>query len=242
MLQISCIVPAMNEAARIVPVLRVAAAHPWIDEVIVVDDGSTDGTATVAARVPGVQVIRRAVNGGKTAALLDGIAAASGSHLLFLDADLAGLAQGDLSDLIAPVRAGQAAASLSLRGNAPRIWRAIGLDYISGERVVARASLPSDLSGFADLPGFGFEVALNRIWIAAGDGIAVVRWPCVASPAKTRKAGLRAGLVGDLRMLSHILRTVGVLGALRQIAALRRLARSCAKTSSNRNTTVTGHV
>jgi cellulose synthase/poly-beta-1,6-N-acetylglucosamine synthase-like glycosyltransferase len=46
-MRLSCIIPAYNEAARIGAVLDAVLGHPWIDEVIVVDDGSTDQTARV---------------------------------------------------------------------------------------------------------------------------------------------------------------------------------------------------
>lgn len=46
---LTCLIPAWNEAGRIGGVLGVVAAHPLLAEVIVIDDGSTDGTATIAA-------------------------------------------------------------------------------------------------------------------------------------------------------------------------------------------------
>lgn len=220
---LSVIVPAWNEAARIGAVLSAAAGHPMVDEVLVVDDGSTDGTAEVAARIPGVTVIRQPQNGGKTRALISGIAAARFSHLMFLDADLTGLTPADLTALVRPVKEGRADASISLRGNAPPPWRWIGLDYISGERVVARSHLPADLDELTRLPGFGFEVALNRRWIAAGLRLAVVSWPGVASPLKSAKQGLWAGMKSDARMMRDIFRTVSPLQALQQIVTMRRM-------------------
>ena len=48
--ELSCIIPAYNEAPRIAAVLEAVLAHPLITEVIVVDDGSQDNTAEVAER------------------------------------------------------------------------------------------------------------------------------------------------------------------------------------------------
>jgi glycosyltransferase involved in cell wall biosynthesis len=225
-IRVSCIVPAYNEAPRIGRVLEVALATPGIDEVIVIDDASSDGTAEIAEALarqhPALRVLRQAQNGGKTRAVARGVAEASGSHLLMLDSDLIGLTPDSLMALIAPVAEGRSDVSISLRGNAPRIWRAIGLDYISGERVLPRAILADRLDALDQLPRFGLEVFMNRVWIETGLAIAVVRWPGVSSPLKSAKQGLRAGIVADAKMIRDILRTVSLGEILRQIRAMRR--------------------
>ncbi|MCB5170081.1 bifunctional polysaccharide deacetylase/glycosyltransferase family 2 protein [Streptomyces bambusae] len=85
---VTVIVPAYNESAGIEAAVRslVASDHPV--EVIVVDDGSSDGTADLveALALPGVRVIRQA-NAGKPAALNTGIAAASYELLVMVDGD-----------------------------------------------------------------------------------------------------------------------------------------------------------
>lgn len=141
---------------------------------------------------------------------------------MFLDADLIGLSPAHLSRLAAPVLAGQSGASISLRGNAPGLWRLIGLDYISGERVMARALLADRLEALDRLARFGLEVFLNRLWLDQGLRIAVVAWPEVASPMKAEKRGKRlAGFAADIAMLRDIFATVSPGAALGQILALR---------------------
>jgi cellulose synthase/poly-beta-1,6-N-acetylglucosamine synthase-like glycosyltransferase/peptidoglycan/xylan/chitin deacetylase (PgdA/CDA1 family) len=86
---VSVIVPAYNEAANIrATVLSlVGGDHPAV-EVIVVDDGSTDGTADIVERLglPGVRVVRQR-NAGKPAALNTGIAYARSDLLVLVDGD-----------------------------------------------------------------------------------------------------------------------------------------------------------
>lgn len=95
--QLSVVVPAFDEAARIASTLRAVSAHfaaaPFAVELIVVDDGSDDDTAGVVratARelaIP-VALLRYAENRGKGFALKVGFAASRGARVLFTDADL----------------------------------------------------------------------------------------------------------------------------------------------------------
>lgn len=218
----TCLIPAYNEAARIGPVLDAVLALPLLAQVIVVDDGSTDDTQAIA-RAKGAQVIRTPGNLGKTRALALGLQSVQTSHVVLIDADLIGLSAQALTALIDPVRNGTATATISLRGNAPRTWRLIGIDYISGERVIGMDVLAGQQAHLAGLPRFGFEVFLNRLLIARNAPIAIVPWPDVASPSKAAKRGLVAGIRADAAMMADIFRTIGPLDCLRQITALRRL-------------------
>lgn len=222
-MKVSCIIPAYNEAARIADVLAQVVGHPLIDEVIVVDDGSDDGTSGVVAAIAGVQLITLPENRGKTAALAAAIVQARGDVLLLVDADLIGLSAADLTGLIDPVLSGQSDLSISLRRNAPWLWHRIGLDYISGERVLPKSLIEPELAGLALLPRFGFEVFLNGLSIAASHRIAVVAWPRVISPVKAAKYGWWQGVRADIGMIRDLLRSVPATGLLRQIILMRRL-------------------
>ena len=218
----TCLIPAYNEAARIGAVLDVVVGHALLDAVIVIDDGSTDDTHAIA-QSKGAQVIRTPGNLGKTKALALGLQTVQTSHIVLIDADLTGLTAAALSALIDPVLQGNASATISLRGNAPRTWRLIGIDYISGERVIPQALLADQQDRLGGLPRFGFEVFLNRQLIARNAPIAIVKWPDVASPSKVSKRGAVAGIRADIAMMADIFRTIGPVDCLRQITALRRL-------------------
>ena len=220
---LTCLIPAYNEEARIAAVLQAVIGHPLIDQVLVIDDGSRDQTAEVV-RGTSAQLIVMSPNGGKTAALVRGLAEATGEFVLLVDADLVGLSADDLTALIAPVLSGRADVSISLRQNAPFIWRWLGLDYISGERVLRKSVLDGQDAALRNLPKFGFEVFLNGLLIQQTSRIAVVRWPGVVSPLKSRKYGIWAGIVADFRMMGDLFRVVppmGLLGQIRQMLRLR---------------------
>jgi glycosyltransferase involved in cell wall biosynthesis len=222
MVALSCIIPAYNEAERIGAVLSVVTGHPLIDEIIVVDDGSTDNTARVALEFNSVRVIIKATNQGKSSAVCDGIRASHGSVLLLLDADLIGLSVDQLTNLIAPVLEGRADSSISLRGNALPPWRWLGLDYVSGERVLPREIFAGRLEEIEALPGFGLEVYINKLLTMRGSRIKVVRWDDIQSPYKSIKYGFWVGASAEVRMLRDIAQTMTLSESASQINAMLR--------------------
>src|SRR5947209_19767443 len=110
------VIPARDEADRIAATVTAAAGLDGVGLVVVVDDGSRDGTGGLA-RGAGAVVLRHARNRGKAAAMQSGANAVGlvdqrerreqPRHLLFLDADL-GESAAHAGSLAAPVLAGQA--------------------------------------------------------------------------------------------------------------------------------------
>jgi glycosyltransferase involved in cell wall biosynthesis len=90
-MKLSVIIPVFNESRTIHEILDRVMATGLADEIILVDDGSTDGTRDLLASLKakkGVRVILHDTNQGKGAAVRTGIAAATGDIVLIQDADL----------------------------------------------------------------------------------------------------------------------------------------------------------
>ncbi|WP_291981681.1 glycosyltransferase family 2 protein [Luteitalea sp.] len=122
-MKVCALVPAYNEARTIATVVHGATAH--VAQVLVVDDGSTDGTGEAAAAA-GADVMRLAHNGGKGTAIRAGLSqvfAGTATHVLFMDGDLQHRPQ-EIPALLA-----EAAAT--------------GAAMVIGERVFVRDEMPA---------------------------------------------------------------------------------------------------
>lgn len=84
---VSAIIPAFNESPSIAATVAALASNGRVDEIIVVDDGSSDETF-VEARRAGARVIRLAQNSGKANAVRTGFLHTRGDVILLVDADL----------------------------------------------------------------------------------------------------------------------------------------------------------
>jgi glycosyltransferase involved in cell wall biosynthesis len=183
MSQVAVVIPAYNEADRVGATVAAAKTLGGADLVVVVDDGSRDGTARTA-REAGAVVLRHARNRGKAAAMETGAEAVrlldqhedrpEARHLLFLDADL-GATAAAAGPLITPVTAGEADMTIAVftsrvklgghgfvvRLSAAGIRRATGwapVQPLNGQRCLTRAAYD------AARPlarGFGVETAMT---------------------------------------------------------------------------------
>ncbi|MBI4969595.1 MAG: glycosyltransferase family 2 protein [Rhodospirillales bacterium] len=140
MVTVSVIVPVYNEEQTIQPILERVAAQR-IDgvsfEVVVVDDGSTDATVARLKERPDLyaRLIARPNNGGKGAAVKDGLGAANGEYVLFQDADLE-YDPDDYGRLLLPVLRHQADLVLGSRFAAPPYTRVFYFWHRLGNRFI----------------------------------------------------------------------------------------------------------
>lgn len=207
-MKISAIVPAYNEAARIGAVLTPLLAAPSVAEVIVVDDGSTDGTAEVARRY-GVKVVRLAENRGKGAAMAAGVRAASGDTLLFLDADLTGLTAQHVEDLVRAYKEGEAEVVIAVfrKGHAATDLSQMIVPFLSGQRIMPK-KLWERAEALTQAEDFGIEMALTKLAFREGWRQKTVVWEGVSHVRKEEKRGFWQGFIERLKMYANIVRSI----------------------------------
>lgn len=214
---VSVVIAAYNEAETVGRVVSEVIGHRDLAEVIVVDDGSSDATADVAAEA-GARVLRLPENGGKAAALAAGVAEASGEVLLFLDADVTGLSHEAVSDIIRPVIEGRVDMHVGLRAR-KTLWlnRLLRLSpIIGGERAVTRRLW--SLVPERHRRGYRIEVALNYTAKRFGRGMSFHLVEGVRHRIKESKFGWYRGLLRRLDMIGQVAAvtwSLYIVGALR---------------------------
>lgn len=220
---VSVIIPAFNEAAAIESVLAgLRSAAAW-QEIIVVDDGSTDATAELA-RKAGARVVRHPYNKGNGASVKSGIRLASSPHILIMDGDGQHTANDALRivkylgdyDLVVGTRAatGQASAARRL-GNGALNWLAGYLtdrtipDLTSG----MRAARSSCLREFLHLLPNGFSTPTTTTLACIKAGYSV-RFEPIETKARMGQSKIR--LVSDgANFFLILLKVITVFSPLR---------------------------
>jgi len=250
---VSLLIPAYNESARLRPslgqVLAYLDAQPYASEVLLIDDGSTDDTAQMAAayfagyagRV-GHRVLSYQPNQGKGYAVRQGLLAAQGQVAVFSDADLS-TPLSELPALLAPLLAGThdvvfGSRALDrrligvhqpwLREQSGRLFNlvmrlATGLPYWDTQCGFKAFGLAAcrPLLAAAALNRFGFDVEL--LYLAHHAGLRLLEQPVRWNDVAGSKVSLLGGLSGfqELWQLHRLARQGHYAEALRRTRAAR---------------------
>jgi len=196
---IDIVLPARDEVLTVAANVRAALGCRYGREVIVVDDGSGDGTGD-EARLAGAKVVRvDRSRGSKAHAMAEGVAVSDADAILFVDADCTGLTSDHLDALCEPWLDDRCTMSLGVFDYG-RAWNPIvrRLPPLTGERLVPRwvfEAVPVE-----KLHGYTIEVRINEV-VAEHHGRSVVRTMAgVQHRTKRSKLGRRLGALATLEM------------------------------------------
>jgi dolichol-phosphate hexosyltransferase len=224
-IEISVLMPVFNERRTVERAIDELLAvevssSPW--ELIVVDDGSTDGTSAIlhGRRWPEhVRVLTHERNRGKGAALRTALADARGRFATVLDADLE-YSPDDLPELLAPLRSGDAEAVFGTRGfqahSAYSFWYVIGnravtfaanLLYNSwvSDIMTGHKAMRTELFRSLELRERGFAIEPEITARLLRRGVRIYEVP-VTYRARTREEGKKLTALDGLRVVSTLLR------------------------------------
>jgi len=216
--------PVYNEIRTIDQILRLVADVPIEKEIVVVDDGSTDGTRDVLAQWngrAGVRVILHERNTGKGGALRTALAAAKGEILLIQDADLE-YDPAEYPSLLRPIESGRADAVFGSRFRGSAENRVQNFWHTVGNRVLTLISnVVTDLN-LTDMAtcykafhrrvvpsldivqrGFGIDAEIT-VKLARG-GFRIFEVP-VSYYARSRAEGKKIRLIDGASALSALMR------------------------------------
>jgi len=177
---VSAIVCAYNEEKTIGPILEVLLSHPKIDEVIAVDDGSTDRTGKIIDSIKSDKLVKihHPKNLGKGAAVASAVKASRGKFLLFADADLINFHPLHVDLLLSPLLIEPNCMVIGLREFKHAHEKTFSwlLRLFNGERALNKQQILPILKRL-ETSGYGVEVILNLRLVHQGRPIYYVPLP-----------------------------------------------------------------
>lgn len=212
----TCIISFFNEGKRIGKVLDEVVKVKNIDEIICIDDGSTDGASEfIKKNYPKIKLIINPKNSGKTEAIKVGLDHAKGEYILLLDADLRNFKGSEVEKAVKRTLENRADMVILRRVNAPWIIKLNrGDTLLSGERILKKDDFKKLLE-IKKPKGYQLEFAMNQYMT---DYHKKVFWmPSSAlNTYPQHKRGFVKGMYRIVSMQANILSYIGLRNFIRQ--------------------------
>lgn len=159
-LTVSVLIPAYNEERNIGQIISFLKKSPFVDEIICINDGSTDRTLEIIQNIPEILVINLKKNSGKANALVHGLKKATDGIVVFIDADVTGLKNDSLDKLITPLKnnAADAVIGYPTRSRMDKFFKPL-----AGERAYFKKDLLPHLPSLQN-KRWGIELHLNYLY------------------------------------------------------------------------------
>lgn len=206
-MSISAIIPAYNEGKTIGNVLRVVKSVPLINEIIVISDGSTDDTASIAKDYE-AYVVELPSNIGKGGAIKAGLDVCNSEIILLLDADLIGLKMNHIYDLLVPVINNEFDMTVGIfkHGRAVTDLAQKIAPILSGQRALKKYILEEIPN--IDLVRYGLEMALTKLVNNESYRVKEVYLQDITHLTKEEKMGLVHGFSSRMKMYWDIVKVM----------------------------------
>lgn len=216
----SCIIPVHNEQSRISNVLKCVIQVKKISEIICVDDGSTDNSASIIKEnFPQVKFAQHQHNLGKTVAIVTGLSLAVGETVLLLDSDLINLKSKEIDNAFACFEQNKLdclllnTASMSRIEQAPRpIFRFLLL--AAGNRIIRKQCLKETLQS-GNFKSYHLEIAQNKYLMENNRSVGYFDISA-KDVSKISREGFIKGMWDEIEMWRQIVSYAGLLFFIKQ--------------------------
>lgn len=215
---ITCIIPFFNERDRILNILDGVVKIKGIDQILLVDDGSTDETSEqVKEHYPNLTIIHNSKNLGKAEAITVGLKEAKGNYILLLDADLKYFHYKEIENAIIAVKKNTTIDMIIFNRINSSLWiRTLrGAILTSGQRIIKKEELLQTLSRYKP-KGYQIEVALNKYMMDKQKNVYWMPISAVNTPS-TEKRGFNKGIQKIIHMHIAMFEYLGFYNALKEL-------------------------